>query len=77
MEKVTVRITAMQVITDRYGTLSNGDLLPTDAAFARHLVEDCAAAKYLDGSAVTSADTSANSPATTRPKRRTKKEAAA
>lgn len=43
---VEVRITAWQVDTNRYGTLSNGDLLRTDAAFARHLVEDCAAAEY-------------------------------
>lgn len=47
MELVEVTITASQVVTARYGTLSNGDLLRTDAAFARHLVEDCAAAKYV------------------------------
>ena len=76
MDQVQIKITAPQVITARYGTLSNGDVLRTDAAFARHLVEDCAAAKYLDGSAVTSAVTSASSTATTRSKRRTKKETA-
>lgn len=47
MELVEVTITAPQVVTARYGTLSNGDLLRTDAAFAKHLVEDCAAAKYV------------------------------
>jgi len=48
--EVQVRITAWQVSTSRYGTLSNGDLLRTDAAFARHLVEDCAAAEYIQPS---------------------------
>ena len=46
MELVTVRIKGL-VATNRYGTLSIGDLLRTDAAFARHLVEDCAAAEYV------------------------------
>ena len=35
-----------QVITHQYGVLSTGDVLRTDAAFAKHLVEDCGAAKY-------------------------------
>ena len=76
MDQVQIKITAPQVITARYGTLSNGDVLRTDAAFARHLVEDCAAAKYLDGRAVTSQVNSASSPVI-KPKRRTKKESAA
>jgi hypothetical protein len=46
MEIVEVRIIAL-VVTSRYGSLSHGDLLRTDAAFARHLVEDCAAAEYI------------------------------
>lgn len=46
MELVQVRIKRL-VITQRYGTLSSNDLLRTDAAFARHLVEDCAAAEYV------------------------------
>lgn len=45
MEQVEVKITGL-VITARYGTLSSGDVLRTDADYARHLVEDCAAAKY-------------------------------
>ena len=45
MNLVEIRITAT-VVTARYGTLSHGDTLRTDTAFARHLVEDCAAAKY-------------------------------
>lgn len=45
MNLVEIRITAT-VVTARYGTLSHGDTLRTDAAFARHLVEDCVAAKY-------------------------------
>ena len=46
MELVTGKIKGT-VITSRYGALTTGDLLRTDAAFARHLVEDCAAAEYV------------------------------
>jgi len=46
MEIVEIRITAWQVSTARYGVLTNGDVLRTDAAFARLLVEVCAAAEY-------------------------------
>ena len=46
MEIVQVRITGL-ISTTRYGNLSTGDMLRTDAAFARHLVEDCAAAEYI------------------------------
>ena len=45
MELVQVQITTTAV-TARYGTLVSGDILRTDAEFARHLVEDCKAAKY-------------------------------
>lgn len=45
MELVEVEIIG-QAITARYGTLNTGDILRTDAEFARHLVEDCSAAKY-------------------------------
>ncbi len=45
MELVEVKILG-QGITAQYGTLSSGDILRTDAAFARHLVEDCSAAEY-------------------------------
>lgn len=34
------------VVTHQYGTLNTGDVLRTDPEFARHLVEDCGAAKY-------------------------------
>lgn len=34
------------VVTHQYGTLNTGDVLRADPAFARHLVEDCGAAKY-------------------------------
>jgi hypothetical protein len=47
MEQVEVEILG-QVITHRYGTLGAGDVLRTDAAFAKHLVEDCSAAKYRE-----------------------------
>jgi hypothetical protein len=46
-ELVQVRIKGT-VVTQRYGTLSSGDILRTDAEFAKHLVDDCAAAEYLD-----------------------------
>jgi hypothetical protein len=35
-----------QVITHQYGTLNTGDVLRTSAEFAKHLVDDCGAAKY-------------------------------
>lgn len=61
------QITAINavVITSRYGALSPGDILRTDAAYAKHLVEECAAAKY-DGpvvSGVPAAEPGAESPA--------------
>jgi hypothetical protein len=46
MELLTIEIKGL-VVTSRYGALQSGDLLRTDAAFARHLVEDCAAAEYV------------------------------
>ena len=46
MELVQVQITTTAV-TSRYGTLVSGDILRTDAEFARHLVEDCKAGKYV------------------------------
>lgn len=45
MEQVEVEITG-QAITAQYGTLSTGTILRTTREFAKHLVEDCAAAKY-------------------------------
>ena len=35
------------VITSQYGTLSDGTLLRTSEAFAKHLVEDANAAEYV------------------------------
>jgi hypothetical protein len=63
MELVTVKIKG-SVITSRYGALSTGDLLRTDAAFAKHLVEDCAAADYVN-----QPDTAPATPAAPEPKR--------
>jgi len=45
-----------QVITHQYGTLNTGDVLRTDAAFAKHLVEDCGAAKYRNPPTEAAAD---------------------
>lgn len=46
MNLVQLRI-KKTVATTRYGNLSSGDLLRTDAAFARFMVEDIAAAEYI------------------------------
>lgn len=46
MDLVEIRIKGL-VNTSRYGALSTGDVLRTDAAYARHLVVDCAAAEYI------------------------------
>jgi hypothetical protein len=44
MVKVKIKAT---VITAQYGTLQSGDILTTNEFFAKHLVDDCAAADYL------------------------------
>lgn len=36
----------VQTITAQYGVLSQGDILRTSSEFAKHLVDDCGAAKY-------------------------------
>lgn len=43
---ILVRIKGM-VTTSQYGTLSDGTLLRTNEAFAKHLVEDASAAEYV------------------------------
>lgn len=68
MELVQIKIKRLTV-TQRYGALTAGDLLRTDAAFARHLVEDCAAAEY------TTQQKQAEQPATEPPKRTRKPKA--
>jgi hypothetical protein len=45
MELVEIEITG-QVITAQYGTLNSGAVLRTSAEFAKHLIDDCGAAKY-------------------------------
>ena len=45
MELVEVEITGM-AITHEYGALTTGDTMRVTPEFARHLVEDCNAAKY-------------------------------
>lgn len=47
MELVQVEILGT-VHTNRYGTLVTGDMLRTDAAYAKHLVEEAFAAKYVE-----------------------------
>jgi alcohol dehydrogenase YqhD (iron-dependent ADH family) len=45
MEQVKVKM-LFTTHTATHGTLNEGAILRTDAAFAKHLVEDCGAAKY-------------------------------
>jgi hypothetical protein len=49
-EQIQIRVTGM-AMTARYGTLSAGTILRTDAAFAKHLVEECKAAEYIEAPA--------------------------
>lgn len=58
MDLVQVKIRGT-VVTARYGTLVSGDLLRTDAAFAKHLVEDCGAGEYVTAATVATAETDA------------------
>ncbi|MEH6436693.1 hypothetical protein [Massilia sp. DD77] len=55
MSQVQVRILC-QVITAQLGTLNTGDIVRTDEAFAKHLVDDCGAAEYLQPMQPESAD---------------------
>ena len=50
MELVQVEILT-QTITQQYGTLAQGDILCTSPEFAKHLVEDASAAKYVKAKA--------------------------
>lgn len=47
MELVRVRIKG-SVVSERYGALKSGDIVTTDAAYAKHLVHDCGAGEYMD-----------------------------
>lgn len=47
MNIVELRITRT-IGTSRYGGLSDGDILRTDPAYARHLVEDLRVAQYRE-----------------------------
>lgn len=47
MDSVKVKIKG-SVVTSKYGSLSDGDIVSTDAEYARHLVEDCKAGEYVD-----------------------------
>lgn len=46
MDLVQVKIKGT-VMTNRYGTLTSGDILRTDKAYAAHLVDECGAATYV------------------------------
>ena len=47
MEIVQIRITST-VVTAPYGTLMPGTILRTSPSYAKHLVEEASAAKYLE-----------------------------
>lgn len=64
MELVEVEILT-QTITAQYGALSQGDILRTNAAFARHLVKDALAAKYVN--AKDDAEPTGEAPASKKP----------
>ena len=55
MKQVKVNIRGI-VATQRYGTLETGDILTTDEAFAKHLVEECGAGEYVAEKATVAAD---------------------
>lgn len=50
MDQIEVEI-LVQVITQQYGVLSQGDILRTSPEFAAHLVNDVKAAKYTKAKA--------------------------
>lgn len=54
MQLVEVKITST-VVTAPYGTLTSGTILRTSPAYAKHLVEDASAAKYITAPATTEA----------------------
>ena len=62
MEQVQIEILT-QTITAQYGTLEAGVTLRTTAAFAKHLVEDCMAAKYARPSSEKTTTAKAEGPA--------------
>jgi hypothetical protein len=67
METVQIRITST-VVTAPYGTLMPGTILRTSPAYARHLVEEAFAAKYM---AEPAEDQDAAAPAPKRTKKQT------
>ena len=67
METVQVRITST-VVTAPYGTLMPGTILRTSPAYAKHLVEEAFAAKYM---AEPAEDQDAAAPAPKRTKKQT------
>lgn len=47
MENVKVRIKG-QLISSKYGTLSDGHILSTDAAYAKFVIDEMKAGEYVD-----------------------------
>ena len=70
MEIVQIRITST-VVTAPYGTLMLGTILRTSPAYAKHLVEEAFAAKYM---AEHAEDQDAAAPAPKRTKKQTETE---
>lgn len=76
MNLVEVEITSM-AITARYGALKEGTILRTDAAYAKHLVDDCGAAKYVTAKAAKPVEATQAPAAPKRPAAARKKAASA
>lgn len=70
MEQVQIRITST-VITAPYGTLMPGTILRTSPAYAKHLVEEASAAKYLEALPEDEASEQNAAPAQKRAKKQT------
>lgn len=68
MQLVEVKITST-VVTAPYGTLTSGTILRTSPAYAKHLVEEASAAKYLTAEPPEAVAATKPSPATPRSKK--------
>ena len=73
MQLVEVKITST-VVTAPYGTLMPGTILRTSQSYAKHLVEEASAAKYLESLPEDEAPEQNAAPAQKRAKKQTETE---